>query len=197
MSHVAIIGSGLIGRSWSVVFARGGHDVVLFDNQAEVLPQARELIRQTLEELAANELLDEPPQRVLDRVRTSSDLAQALEGAIHVQENIPERVELKQTLFAQLDELAAPEITLASSTSGIPASDFTETLTHRERCLVAHPVNPPALIPLVELIPAPWTADAVLQRTRQLMADIGQSPITLGGEIPGFAVNRLQGALLN
>ncbi|RKR07407.1 3-hydroxyacyl-CoA dehydrogenase [Kushneria sinocarnis] len=197
MSHVAIIGSGLIGRSWSVVFARGGHDVVLFDSQAEVLPRARELVGETLEELAANELLDEAPARVLERVRISSDLTQALEGAIHVQENIPERVALKRELFARLDELAAPDTTLASSTSGIPASDFTETLAHRERCLVAHPVNPPALIPLVELIPAPWTDDAVLDRTRALMAEVGQSPITLGGEIPGFAVNRLQGALLN
>ncbi|WP_456268976.1 3-hydroxyacyl-CoA dehydrogenase [Kushneria sp. AK178] len=197
MNHIAIIGAGLIGRSWASVFARGGKDVVLFDTNADVLPRARELVGETLGELADNQLLDESPETVLARISTSSDLTATLTGAIHVQENVPERVEVKREIFAQLDELAAPDIVLASSTSGITASSFTEHLAHRHRCLVAHPINPPALIPLVELIPAPWTDDEVVQRTRQLMQDIGQSPITLGGEIPGFAVNRLQGALLN
>ncbi|KAA0018805.1 3-hydroxyacyl-CoA dehydrogenase [Salinicola corii] len=197
MSHVAIIGAGLVGRGWSVVFARGGYDVVLFDTVADVLPRARELIGQTLKDLAANALLDEAPETILARVSTSSDLAQALDGAIYVQENVPETVEVKRAVFTQLDELAAPESILASSTSGITASSFTETLAHRERCLVSHPVNPPSLIPLVELIPAPWTSDEVVQRTRALMDEVGQSPIVLNKEVAGFAVNRLQGALLN
>ncbi|MFD2032371.1 3-hydroxyacyl-CoA dehydrogenase family protein [Ancylobacter dichloromethanicus] len=84
----------------------------------------------------------------------------------------------------------------AGSTSGFPASVFTEGLNSAARCLVAHPINPPHLIPLVELIPAPWTATATLDFTRDLMRDLGQSPITLTREINGFVVNRLQSALL-
>ena len=87
-----------------------------------------------------------------------------------MQENGPERIDAKQALFSELDRAAPPDTVLASSTSGIPASAFTEDLPGRARCLVAHPVNPPYLIPLVELCPAPWTDPAVVSRTRELMA---------------------------
>lgn len=197
MNHIAIIGAGLIGRSWAAVYARGGKKVVLHDTNAKVLPDAHRLVGETLQELANNQLLDEPVETVLARVATCPDLVETLHGAVHVQENAPERVEVKRELFQRLDELAAPETVLASSTSGIEASSFTEGLSHRNRCLVAHPVNPPALISLVELVPAPWTDADVLARTQSLMTEIGQTPIVLKKEVPGFAVNRLQGALLN
>jgi 3-hydroxyacyl-CoA dehydrogenase len=113
-----------------------------------------------------------------------------------VQENGPEQVPAKQVLFAELDRATKPDVVLASSTSGIPASAFTETLKHRGRCLVAHPVNPPYLVPLVELCPAPWTEASVVERTRDLMHRAGQVPATVKKEMDGFALNRLQGALL-
>ncbi|WP_423822945.1 3-hydroxyacyl-CoA dehydrogenase [Salinisphaera sp. SPP-AMP-43] len=197
MSHIAVIGAGLIGRSWASVFARGGYEVVLFDANPEALTEARALVRETLADLVDNGLIDETVDTVLARVSVSDSLEQTLDGAIHVQENVPERVEAKREIFERLTELADPETVLASSTSGITASSFTEHLAHRERCLVAHPVNPPALIPLVEIVPAPWTDAAVVERTRALMSQAGQTPINLNAEIPGFAVNRLQGALLN
>lgn len=197
MSHIAVIGSGLIGRSWSTVFARGGYDVVLHDANAGALSAARDLVRETLVDLADNDLLDEAVDTVLARVSTCDDLEETLNGAIHVQENVPERLDAKREIFARLTELAHPDTVLASSTSGITASSFTADLAHRERCLVAHPINPPALIPLVEIVPAPWTDDAVVERTHTLMQNVGQTPIRLNAEIPGFAVNRLQGALLN
>jgi L-gulonate 3-dehydrogenase len=125
-----------------------------------------------------------------------TQLADALRNAEHVQENGPERVDAKQALFAELDRIASPDTVLASSTSGIPASAFTEGLAGRARCLVAHPVNPPYLIPLVELCPAPWTDAAVVARTRELMTRAGQVPATVNKEMDGFALNRLQGALL-
>lgn len=197
MSHIAVIGSGLIGRSWATVFARGGYDVVLHDANTEALAAARDLVRETLAELSDNSLLDETVETVLSRVSTCDGLEGTLDGATHVQENVPERVEAKREIFQRLTELAHPETVLASSTSGITASSFTEHLAHRERCLVAHPVNPPALIPLVEIVPAPWTDKAVIEHTRTLMSNVGQTPITLNAEVSGFAVNRLQGALLN
>jgi 3-hydroxyacyl-CoA dehydrogenase len=113
-----------------------------------------------------------------------------------VQENGPERVDAKQALFAELDRLARPDTVLASSSSGIPASAFTQALAGRARCLVAHPVNPPYLVPLVELCPAPWTDTAVVSRTRALMTSAGQVPATVNKEMAGFTLNRLQGALL-
>jgi 3-hydroxyacyl-CoA dehydrogenase len=102
----------------------------------------------------------------------------------------------KQKLFAALDKAARPDAVLASSTSGIPASKFTKELAGRARCLVAHPVNPPYLVPLVELCPAPWTEPAAVTRTRALMSRAGQAPVTVNKEVTGFALNRLQGALL-
>ena len=103
---------------------------------------------------------------------------------------------VKRALYVELDRLAAPETVLASSTSGIPASRFTEALAGRRRCLVAHPINPPHIIPLVEIVPAPWTDAQAVARTRTLMDAVGQKPISTTREVPGFVVNRLQGALL-
>jgi len=196
MTQVAVVGAGLIGRAWSIVFARAGFDVLLWDPVAQQVEAALAFIGERLPELEQAGLLKEPPQLVLRRVRPAGTLAEAVAPAKHVQENGPEQVDAKRALFAELDRLARPETVLASSTSGIPASAFTERLGGRARCLVAHPVNPPYLVPLVELCPAPWTDPAVVSRTRALMASAGQVPATVKKEMAGFALNRLQGALL-
>jgi L-gulonate 3-dehydrogenase len=196
MTQVAVIGAGLIGRAWSIVFARAGFDVVLWDPYPQQVKAARTFIGERLPELEAAGLLQEPARVVASRVREVRNLAEALAAAEHVQENGPERVDAKQALFGELDRLARPDTVLASSTSGIPASAFTEGLAGRARCLVAHPVNPPYLIPLVELCPAPWTDPGVVERTRALMTRAGQVPATVNREMDGFALNRLQGALL-
>jgi len=132
----------------------------------------------------------------LDRVRYAATLGEALASADYVQESTPERVEVKRALFEELDRFAAPDAILASSTSGIPASSFTEGLAGRQRCLVAHPINPPFVTPLVEICPAPWTDSAVVERTHALMLAVGQAPIRLRREIQGFVANRMQGALI-
>jgi len=196
MTKVAVVGAGLIGRAWSIVFARAGFDVLLWDPLAQQVEAALSFIGERLPELEHAGLLKEPPQVVVRRVRPAETLAAAVTTAEHVQENGPEQVDAKQALFAELDRLARPGTVLASSTSGIPASAFTEALPGRSRCLVAHPVNPPYLIPLVELCPAPWTDPAVVSRTRALMTSAGQVPATVKKEMAGFALNRLQGALL-
>ncbi|HEY7579524.1 MAG TPA: 3-hydroxyacyl-CoA dehydrogenase [Acetobacteraceae bacterium] len=196
MTQVAVIGAGLIGRAWSIVFARAGFDVLLWDPVAKQVEAALSFIGERLPELEQAGLLKEPAQLVVRRVRPVDTLAAAVGSAEHVQENGPERVEAKQALFAELDRLARRDAVLASSTSGIPASAFTEALPGRARCLVAHPVNPPYLVPLVELCPAPWTDPATVSRTRALMTSAGQVPATVNKEMAGFALNRLQGALL-
>jgi 3-hydroxyacyl-CoA dehydrogenase len=196
MTQVAVVGAGLIGRAWSIVFARAGFDVALWDPYPQQVEAALAFIGERLPELEEAGLLKEAPSSVARRVRQVATLAEAVASAEHVQENGPERVDAKQGLFGELDQLTSPDTVLASSTSGIPASAFTEGLKGRARCLVAHPVNPPYLIPLVELCPAPWTDPAIVSRTRALMASAGQVPATVNKEMDGFALNRLQGALL-
>jgi len=196
MTKVAVIGAGLIGRAWSIVFARAGFDVALWDPFPQQTQAALGFIAERLPELQEAGLLNEAPNKVIARIRPMTQLADALRNAEHVQENGPERVDAKQALFAELDRIASPDTVLASSTSGIPASAFTEGLAGRARCLVAHPVNPPYLIPLVELCHAPWTDATTVARTRDLMTRAGQVPATVNKEMDGFALNRLQGALL-
>jgi L-gulonate 3-dehydrogenase len=194
--QVAIVGSGLIGRSWAIVFAQGGFDVALYDGVAGVAEQARDAVGEGLRELAANGLVEDA-SAALRRVRVARDLTDALAGAGFVQESTPETVEAKRAVFAELDRLAAPDAVLASSTSTIVASLFTENLKHRHRCLVAHPVNPPHLVPLVELVGAPWTSPDTITKAKAIYEQVGQVPIVVRREIEGFILNRLQAALLS
>ena len=195
MPIVAVVGAGLVGRSWAVVFARAGFEVRVTDSSAEALAAAPGLIRQGLEDLAAHGLVKD--------VKTSCTgvtcvpfLAEAVAGVDLVQESGPENVEIKKELFAQLDRFAPPSAILASSTSFIVASHFSEGLKGRERCMVAHPVNPPHLVPIVELCGAPWTSAKAIERARALYEQADQVPITVHKEVDGFVLNRLQAALL-
>jgi 3-hydroxyacyl-CoA dehydrogenase len=195
MSTVAIVGAGLIGQGWAIVFARAGWHARLYDVDAARLEQGRDLVVRQLHVLQTHGLLDDA-NAIAARVQATSTLHAALAGAVYVQENSPEDVALKRELFTKLDALADPDAILASSTSSIPTSRFTEHLAHRERCLVAHPVNPPYLIPVVEISGAPWTSPQVVARARDILAGVGQRPVEVRKEIEGFILNRLQGALL-
>jgi len=149
--NVAIVGAGLIGRAWAAIFARAGWNVRLSDPHIPTLKAAPRLIRDELHALARHGLAADP-DRAITRVSVAASLAEAVVDVEFVQENGPERVEDKQTIFAQLDKLAPKDALLVSSTSAIVASRFTEVLPGRARCLIGHPVNPPHLIPLVEVV---------------------------------------------
>lgn len=194
---IAVIGAGLIGRAWAIVFARAGYRVDLWDAVPQALQGCRQLLQDNLADLASHGLIDEAPQTVLARIHTADSLAAALQDAILVQENVKETVDVKRAIFAEMDSLAAPQTILTSSTSWIPTSAFSEHLPGRDRILVAHPVNPPYLVPLVELAPAPWTSAATVERARDIYTRAGQSPVVLNKEITGFLLNRIQGAVLN
>ena len=196
MPRIAMVGAGLIGRSWAIVFASGGWDVALYDAAPGAADRADGLVADGLQQLAAQGLVSDP-KGAAARVRAAASLADALDGASYVQENVAENVDAKRAVFADLDRLASPEAILASSTSTIVASSFTETLASRHRCLVAHPVNPPHLIPMVELVGAPWTAPEVIEKARSIYAQVGQVPIVVKREIEGFILNRLQAVLLS
>jgi L-gulonate 3-dehydrogenase len=194
---IAIAGTGLIGRAWAVAFARGGCDVRLYDSQDGAAESALAAVEEMAEDLhMAGMLGSATVADLVAGVSVTDTLEAALAGADHVQESIPERVEIKRAFYALLDDLAEPEAILASSTSALLPSAFTEELNTRHRCVVAHPINPPSLIPAVEIVPAPWTDPGAVERCAQLMERIGQKPIRMKKEIDGFIMNRLQGALL-
>ncbi|WKX92687.1 hypothetical protein Q1695_010599 [Nippostrongylus brasiliensis] len=195
---VAIIGSGLIGSCWATLFVNAGYSVCLYDISAEQLDVALRTITRNLEKLENEGLSrrDETTEQVMKHITTTLRLEDALHGAIYAQESTSESVEFKRKIFSEMDKFASEEVILASSTSTIPASNFTEGLKHRTRCLVAHPVNPPLYLSLVEVVPAPWTTEAVVERTCEILKTIGQEPVRLNREVLGFAVNRLQYALL-
>ena len=195
--RIAIVGAGLIGRAWGIVFARAGCSVAIYDAAPKALAGCEKLLRENIGDLAQHGLINEPPEVVLARITPVATLAAALDGAALVQENVRETVEAKLAIFAEMDALAAPDTILASSTSWIPASEFSAELPGRNRIMVGHPVNPPYLVPLVELAPAPWTSPAAVERARDLYARAGQSPVLLKKEITGFLLNRIQGAVLN
>lgn len=195
MTKIAIVGSGLIGRAWATVFASHGFEVALYDLKHEAAQAARAHIGTNLEELAGHGLVDDP-KGALARIRVAADLADALKDIALAQENGPETVEAKRELFAEMDRLAPAGAILASSTSFIMASAFSDALPGRSRCLVAHPVNPPHLVPIVELAPAPWTDPAVVAEAKRIYEQAGQVPITLRKEKAGFVLNRLQAVLL-
>jgi 3-hydroxyacyl-CoA dehydrogenase len=195
MPTVAIIGTGLIGRSWAIVFAAAGWRVRLADSSPAALAAAPGLIAEGLAELAGHGLVEDSAGAAA-RVRVAGSLAEAVAEAELVQENLPEEVEIKRAVFAELDRLAPRDAILASSTSAIVASRFTEYLPGRDRCLVAHPVNPPHLVPVIELCGAPWTAPETIERARGIYSAVGQEPVTIHREVDGFVLNRLQGALL-
>ena len=195
---IAIAGSGLIGRAWSIAFARGGWQVALYDPEAGVAARARELIGAAFEDLAGAGLPGgAAPADLLARVTVAGSLAEALDGAAQVQENAPEVLEIKIAVTREIAALASPEAVLASSTSGFVPSSFTEAAPGRERCLVAHPINPPYLLPAVELVPAPWTDPAVMAKAKANLESVGMVAMTMTRELDGFVLNRLQSAFLH
>jgi L-gulonate 3-dehydrogenase len=195
MATAGIVGAGLIGRSWANVFARAGWQVRAWDPAESQRAAAAEQIARSLHDLAEYGLVEDAAAAAA-RVTVVDTLAEAVAGADYVQESGPETLEAKQATFAQLDAAAPKDIVLASSTSAIVASKFTDHLPGRGRCLVAHPVNPPHLVPVVEICGAPWTTAHSKQRALEVMRSIGQVPVDVKREIDGFVLNRLQVALL-
>ena len=195
MAAVAIVGCGLVGSGWAIVFARGGFDVQLFDSAPAAAGRAQSVIAERLADLHKAGLVQDP-DAIAGRIHSAGSLAQALDGAVYVQESVLERVEVKCAVMQEIDSVIGPLTWVGSSSSGIASSLFTEHVGCRSRCLVAHPVNPPYLAPIVELVPAPWTAPETVQAVHALMEQVGQSPVTMTREAEGFLLNRLQGVLL-
>ena len=193
---VAVLGSGLVGFSWAVVFARHGRTVHLYNRPSPSLTSAKERVRAALEFLCVEGVIDAPEAEAsLARVRTTDDLAAAVSGADYVQEALPEDLALKQRVFAEVAEMTGPDVVIGSSCSGLMRADIVRRVTrHPERCLVAHPANPPHLIPFVE-IAGDGASETAKESALRFMEAVGQKPVRCR-EIYGYVLNRLQLALI-
>ena len=191
--RIAIIGTGVIGASWSALFLAKGLQVVANDPA----PNAEAALRKFVEAAwpALNRLgLSRGASQ--SNLKFTADLAQAIAGADLVQENGPERIDFKRKLYGQLDGLLQPDVIIASSSSGLTMSEIQSGAgSHPERCVIAHPFNPPHLIPLVEIVGGAETSEATIRRAMEFYTSIGQRTVRLNKEMPGHVANRLQAAL--
>ena len=185
---IGVIGGGLMGHGIAYLLAGPGHRVGVYEPSAEVRASIPERLR------AIVELLDDVPA-ILERIDVHGDLADAVRSAQFVFEAAPEKLQLKQRIFADLEALVGPDTILASNSSAIPSTEIGRHLKHRERVVGTHFWNPPHLVPLVEVIQTEWTSDEVVRRTMELLASAGQQPVHVRRDIPGFIGNRLQHAL--
>lgn len=197
---VGIVGSGLIGRSWAMLFAAAGYNVVMYDLMESQLTAAVDYIKQQLGDLEKQNLLRGKLSSAeqMRLISTTTDLKQAVEGARHVQECVPEDVNLKNKVLGNISDACTLDTTvICSSTSNLMPSKIFANLKRIPNCIIAHPCNPPYYCPLTEIVPHPNTDPAVVDRTRAIMSEIGQTPVTIKREIDGFGLNRIQYAIIN
>ena len=196
MKTIGIIGAGLVGTSWAIVFARAGLHVRVFDSSPESGNAIRSHLSASLTQLSEAGLLREAASEISSRIHLVEDIAGAVRGSDYIQESVREDVRIKEEVAKQIEAHLESHAFVGSSTSGFPSSAFTAELKRRESFLVVHPVNPPHLIPVVEIVPAPWTSAETVSAADSLMRQVGQRPVLVRKEIDGFVLNRLQGALL-
>lgn len=196
IESIAIVGTGLIGAGWAVVFANAGHAVRLYDADPAAVARGHALAAREIAAMAEAGLCADP-DAAIGRILCCTTIEEAVAGADFVQESVLETIPAKCAVAAAIDACLPAHAIVGSSSSGIPASAFTEDLGARDRFFIVHPVNPPHLVPLVEIVPAPWSDPALIAPIHALMTTIGQAPIIVTREIEGFILNRLQGALLN
>lgn len=191
--RIAVVGSGVIGASWSALFLAKGLKVVAYD----IAPGAEAPLRKFVAAgWPALERLGLSPGASQSNLEFTTSLAQAVAGVDLVQENGPERIELKQKIYAQLDDLLPPDVIIASSSSGLIMSEIQKgAASHPERCVIAHPFNPPHLIPLVEIVGGEKTSEETIRRATDFYASIGKKTVRLHKELPGHVANRLQAAV--
>lgn len=196
MARTACIGAGNVGRAWAVVFARAGHDVALYDADPAQVTASLPLIARTLDQLHVAGQVPGGVAAAMARIHPAASLAEAVSGAVHVQESVREDLEIKRAVMAEIAAHAPADCIIASSTSALRGSAFMTHIAEPGRALVAHPVNPPSLIPLVELCSSGATSPETLNQTSAFMTDLGMKPVTLNKEIDGFLLNRLQYTLV-
>ena len=196
MKNVGVIGGGLIGASWAAIFSKSGFNVFVYDPFPDVFETYKSRVTSFLEELKS---IDETIniEESLNRISANVTIKDLCGNVEYIQESAPEILSVKQELFAKLDNLAPDEVVIGSSSSAMPISSITQNLKGQHRCIIAHPANPPHLIPCVEICPGENTSNKTIEKTKEIFTASGASIVNVKKEIDGFILNRLQGALLN
>ena len=196
IKRVACLGGGIIGSSWAIQFAMHGMDVVIRDINDEQLQKSADQMDKSLDTLVeAKAITAQRKSEILAAIRLTTSVEDAVKDVQLVQENGPERLEIKQSILAEAERYLAPDAIYASSTSGLSIADIAAKAAHPERCVGAHPYNPPHLIPLVELTRGEKTALETVDLVYAFYQSVGKEAVLLKKECPGFISNRLQLAL--
>ena len=194
---VAVVGTGVIGRSWIQVFARAGCNVRVFDSNPDMLAAAMVWFRADLKALRARGAIKKKEAKARwGRVTVAESLDEALAGVGYVQESGPEKLDIKHAMFLEMDRLAPAKAILGSSTSAMDMTAIADGVPGAGRCIVVHPVNPPHVVPVVEILGGAATDQKVVARTITFLSELGQTPVLMKKFVDGFVLNRLQAALV-
>ncbi|MFQ6076731.1 MAG: 3-hydroxyacyl-CoA dehydrogenase family protein [Candidatus Bathyarchaeia archaeon] len=193
INEIACVGAGIVGHSWATLFAMKGYPVYIQDIQEENVERALRWIKAALGLCTEKGLLEErDAEAAFKRVRPTTDMAEAVSGVDYVAESVFESYDVKRKVFREMDVAAPEEAILASSSSGLLMTEIQKVTKRPGRCIVAHPFNPPHLIPLVELVPGEATSESTVKRTFQFMKSLGKVPIVVKKEVSWYLANRMQ-----
>jgi len=196
-NRVALVGTGIIGRGWIYVFTGAGCRTRIYDSDPLQIQKVLAWFKQTLKQDVNDGFLSaEKAESQMTLVSAHEDLRSAVQGAAYIQESGPERLDIKQSIFAQMDQTADPTAIIASSTSSLDINEITTDLPGIHRCILAHPFNPPHVIPAVEVMPTKQTDPKVTQQTIDFLKTVGQKPLLMNFYTPGYLFNRIQAAVV-
>ncbi|MEE9458503.1 MAG: 3-hydroxyacyl-CoA dehydrogenase NAD-binding domain-containing protein [Candidatus Bathyarchaeia archaeon] len=197
IKKIGCVGAGLIGSCWATLYSSMGIDVIIHDISEDILDNSISRIESNLNFLMKNNLLkDYTVKTALKRIKPTLNLAEAVSQVDYVTESVPDSYSIKKNVYREMDELTSESTILASSSSGLLMSEIQKVTKKPERCVMTHPILPPHLIPLIEIVGGEMTSKDTIIKTRDFMVQLGKTPIVLCKEVPGYIVNRLQAALL-
>jgi len=191
-ANIGVIGAGLMGHGIALILGRAGHDVTVSDPEEKVRATFRSRVATSMSLMGAH---PEEIDATLARIAICESMERAVEGASVVFEAAPEKMALKQAIFAEVEAVAPRECILASNTSVMPITEIMGGLTHLDRALGTHWWNPPHMIPLVEVIRTEWTSESAMQDMMTLLREAGKTPVRVEKDVPGFIGNRMQHAM--
>ena len=196
IEHIGVVGVGLVGSGWAAFYAGKGLDVKLYDADRSICRKGRDRAIGYLEFLRDRKVISAVAHdRAAESMAITDNLSDAVRDADLVQESVIERYDVKKEVFKDVDRLTRSETILASSSSGLLITELQKVMQHPQRSLIAHPFNPPHLIPLVELVPGRQTDKKTVNAVKRFYENLGKAPVVLNSEVPGHIANRLQAAV--
>jgi len=192
IKNITVLGSGIMGHGIAQVYAMAGYNIVLRDIEQKFLDKAMEKIKWSLDKLVSKERISlEEESKILSRIKPIVDLKDAVHDSDLVIEAVPEIMDLKKKVYAELDKVAGDQVIFASNTSTLPISEIANTLSRPDKFIGIHFFNPPQLMKLVEIIPGQKTSDDILNLIINLVKSVNKTPVICRKDVPGFIVNRL------